>query len=181
MRSKARLAGHPLHPMLVMFPVALLPLLLLLDVAHLVFAGGPFWEIGFWIASLGVVTTLVAMVPGIVDMAHIPDATRAHRTGVYHAILGTLILFVYAGSLAARWPVGSEPDRFWIAAGLDLLGMLLVTAQGYLGGELVYRHHVGVQTPEEGGEPVILLASPRESRTDRASREAARRRGAGRP
>lgn len=157
MRSKARLARHPMHPMLVMFPTALFPLLLLADVLHAWTGDALFWNAGFWLASLGVLSTIAAMVPGIVDMSAIPDGTKAHRTGLWHALVGTATLLAYAAAAWVRWSAGPDTGSFGLAAGIDALGVLLVSVQGWLGGELVYRHHVGVLTDREGGEPVILM------------------------
>lgn len=157
MRSKARLLRHPMHPMLVMFPTALFPLLLVLDGLHLAFGDAAFWTVGFWVALLGVLTTLAAIVPGTVDMAAIPDGTKAHRTGLYHAVVGTGVLLAYAAAVWLRWPAGSAPEGVVPAVVLDAAGVLLVGAQGWLGGELVYRHHVGVLSEREGGEPVLLV------------------------
>lgn len=173
MRSRFRIAGHPAHPMLVMFPVALLPLLLVLDAVHWYTGDAGVWTAGFWVAAVGLVTTVVAIVPGIVDMAAIPDGTRAHRTALFHAIVGTSILIVYAAGVWARWPAGSGPEEFALAAGIDVLGTLLVSVQGWLGGELVYRHHIGVRTEAEGGDPVALTPASEK----RASRGDARRPG----
>lgn len=153
MRSKARLLGHPLHPMLVMFPVAVFPLLLFFDVLQAWLGVEELWTAGFWLAVAGAVVALAAVVPGTMDMARIPDGTKAHRVGIYHAVVGTLILVLLAVAAWVRW--GAAPaDRFGWALGVDVLGTLLVTVQGWLGGELVYRHHVGVNEAGEGGEPV---------------------------
>lgn len=173
MRSRVRVAGHPAHPMLVMFPITLLPLLLVLDAVHWYTGDQGVWTAGFWVALVGLVTTAVAIVPGVIDMAAIPDGTRAHRTAVFHTIVGTSILVVYGAGVWARWPVGSGPTEFVLAAAIDIVGTVLVTLQGWLGGELVYRHHIGVRTPTEGGEPVALTPA---SET-RASRADARRPG----
>lgn len=156
MESRVRVARHPVHPMLVMFPTALLPLLLVFDALYLWMGDTLFWTAGFWIAAAGLATTLLAIAAGIPDMAAIPDGTRAHRTGVFHAIVGTTILLSFAASLWVRWPAGSAPDGFALAGAIDVLGVLLVTAQGWLGAELVYRHHIGVKSPAEGGDPVVL-------------------------
>jgi uncharacterized membrane protein len=156
MESRFRVAGHPAHPMLVMFPVALLPLLLVLDLVHRFVGAEGAWEAGFWVAAVGLVTTVVAIVPGLVDMAAIPNESRAHRTAVFHTIVGFTILAVYAATTFVRWPAGSAPDQFGLALGIDVVGVLLVTIQGWLGGELVYKHHIGVRTPAEGGDPVAL-------------------------
>lgn len=156
MRSRFRIAGHPAHPMLVMFPVALLPLLLVLDAVQWYTANDALWTATFWVAAFGLVTTLVAIVPGLVDLAAIPNESRAHRTALFHTVVGFTILATYVGAVWARWPVGTAPDRFGLALGIDIAGTLLVTIQGWLGGELVYRHHIGVRTPAEGGDPVAL-------------------------
>ncbi|HVM44971.1 MAG TPA: DUF2231 domain-containing protein, partial [Candidatus Thermoplasmatota archaeon] len=152
MRSRFRIAGHPAHPMLVMFPTAMLPLLIVLDGLHWYTGDAGAWTVGFWVAIVGLVTTLVAIVPGIVDLAHIPNETRAHKTALFHFIVGMTILGVYAAAVWARWPAGSAPDRLALAFGIDVFGTLLVTLQGWLGAELVYKHHVGVSSTAEGGD-----------------------------
>ncbi|HET6404048.1 MAG TPA: DUF2231 domain-containing protein [Candidatus Thermoplasmatota archaeon] len=173
MESRFRIAGHPAHPMLVMFPTALLPLLILLDVLHLWTGDAGAWTVGFWVALAGLVMTALAIVPGIVDMAAIPNETRAHRTALFHFVVGMTILATYAAAVWVRWPAGSAPDRFGLAFAVDIIGTLLVTAQGWLGAELVYRHHVGVKTVAEGGDPVALAAkgddAAREKRVRRPS------------
>ena len=177
MESKARVLRHPMHPILVMFPTALFPLLLFLDALGLWLGEDAFWVAGFWIAVAGVVTTLAAMVPGTIDMAAIPDGTKAHRTGLIHAVVGTGILLLYGAAVWLRWPAGAVPENALLVTGLDALGVLAVTVQGFLGGELVYRHHVGVLTEAEGGDPVALKGSE----PGAGGRAAVRRRGAERP
>ena len=173
MQSRVRILGHPVHPMLVVVPSALFPLLLLLDAVHFFTGDDAVWRAGFWVAAAGVVTTLVAMVPGIVDMARIPDGSRAHRVALFHFVLGTLTLVAYVAATWVRWGAGT--DRFLLAAGVEVLGTLLVVAQGWLGSELVYKHHVGVNTPAEGGDPVTLEGG---SRSPPGQGDARRRRDA---
>lgn len=177
MESRVRLLRHPAHPLLVVFPTALLPLLLFLDVLHFWLGDASFWTVGFWVAAAGVATTLAAMVPGLVDLAAIPGETRAHRTALLHLAVGLTVLAAFAVSAWIRLPVGSAPDGATAAALVDAVGVGLVAAQGWLGGELVYRHHVGVKSLGEGGDPVALTPPGRRS----GARGAARRRGASRP
>jgi uncharacterized membrane protein len=168
-----------MHPMLVMFPTAFFPLLVLLDILRAYFPGDPaFWNVGFWVAAAGVLTTLLAMIPGLVDLAAIPDEADARRTALAHAAVGTLVLLLFVGSLAARWPAGSGDARFTWAVILDVAGLLAIAAQGWLGGELVYKHHIGVLSTPEGGEPVTLKEP---GRAPSAARGGARRPGAERP
>ncbi len=180
MQSRMRVGRHPIHPMLVVFPVALFPVLVVLDVLHGYFRSDPtFWRIGFWAAVGGVVTTVLAMIPGLVDLSAIPDESPAHRTALVHLGVGVVILVLYLGAVAARWPAGSDDARFLPAVVVDVLGLLAITAQGWLGGELVYKHHVGVLTPSEGGDPVTLEARPAQGPS--SARGGARRPGAERP
>lgn len=159
MESRVRVARHPLHPMLIVFPSTLFPLLLLMDVLAWWLGNDAFWSIGVWLAGAGVVTTLAAMVPGIVDMAAVPDESRAHRTVLWHFIVGTATLVAYAAGTWLRWNAGT--DRLLLATVVDVVGVLLVTAQGWLGGELVYKHHLGVKTVAEGADPVTLTGATR--------------------
>src|SRR5581483_10005401 len=109
----------------------------------------------------------------------IPDESPAHRTALVHLGVGVVILVLYLGAVAARWPAGSDDARFLPAVVVDVLGLLAITAQGWLGGELVYKHHVGVLTPSEGGDPVTLEARPAQGPS--SARGGARRPGAERP
>lgn len=163
MRSRVRVAGHPLHPMLVALPTAVFPLLAVLDVVpRFAAVDDGYWAAGFWLAVVGLLTGLAAAVPGFVDMRAIPDGTRAHRTGIWHAVVGTGILVAYAASVWTRLTLGADGGTVFLAT--DVLGVLLVTVQGFLGGELVYKHHLGVNASEEGGQPTPFVrkeGSPR--------------------
>lgn len=155
MRSRVRVLGHPAHPMLVMFPAAMLPLLLVLDIVHLWTGEASAWTAGFWIAAFGAVTTILAALPGIVDFTGIPNGTRAQRIAVFHLVVGVTVLVAYAAALFVRWPIGST-DQFALGFGIDIVGASLIGLQGWLGGDLVYRHHMGVKTRAEGGDPVPI-------------------------
>lgn len=171
MESRIRVARHPLHPILVMFPTALLPILLFLDALLWWTGDAAFWTAGFWVAIAGLAMTFLAVAAGIPDMMAIPDEHRAHRTAVFHAIVGTTILIVFAASVWARWNAGT--DRALLAGIIDGVGVLLVSLQGWLGAELVYRHHIGVRNAAEGADPVTLTTA----KGRRAAREDARRPG----
>lgn len=156
MQSRVRILGHPVHPMTVYFPIAFLPLLLFLDVLYYLLGDLSFWVVGFWIAVAGLATTIVAILIGIVDLAAIPNESRAHRVAFYHFIVGVAVAALYGVAILVRWPPGSDAQQFPLAALIDLLGTLVVTLQGYLGGELVVHHHIGVKAPEEGADPTPL-------------------------
>jgi uncharacterized membrane protein len=149
MLTKARIAGHPIHPMLVAFPVALYTAT---AVALIVFGGtsDPFWfRAAFWTNLAGVVMAAVAAIPGAIDLFTLPEHTRARRTGYGHAALnvGALTLFVISVILiGTSWYGGSI--NYVAPLVLSLCGLALTVGAGALGWTLVQTHHVGV-TPTE--------------------------------
>lgn len=142
-RSTAQIAGHPIHPMLVPFPIAFLVATFLCD---LVFwrSGNAFWAIAaMWLLGAALVSAAAAALAGLTDFIGEPriralSVARLHFIGNVLAVVLSLISFVL------RWLNGAEAGVFpwgiWLSAAVVLL--LLIT--GWLGGELVYRHRVGV-------------------------------------
>lgn len=81
MESRLKLLGHPVHPMLVMFPVALLVTAVIFDIVDTV--GGPDFlgEVAYWNITVGLIGGLLAAAAGAVDLLAIPTGTRAKRVG----------------------------------------------------------------------------------------------------
>lgn len=86
MYSKAKLAGHSIHPMLIVFPLGLLSAAVILDLLHAVTANELMAEVGFWNIVLGVGGGLIAGVFGLWDWLGIPDRTRAKTIGLWHGL-----------------------------------------------------------------------------------------------
>lgn len=144
MESKSKILGHPAHPILITFPLGLLVTSVGFDVAG-VYAKREDWNAsGYWMAVAGTVTGVASAVPGLIDYLAIPQGTRAKRIGLLHGLGNAVVLGLFAGSLAAR----KKPDRQASTLSLttSLAGMLLVMGTGWLGGELVDRLGVGVDT-----------------------------------
>ncbi len=152
MYSKLKLLGHPIHPMLVAFPIALYTSAL---AGYLVYAwlGDPFWfQLGFVANVAGVLAALVTAVPGFLDWwLGIPQETPAKNTGLLHLILNVTALVLFAASAWLLWSqwTAAAPDATWGIL-LSAVGFILTSAAGYLGFEMIQRHHVGVDlTPEQ--------------------------------
>jgi uncharacterized membrane protein len=164
---KAHIKGHAIHPMLIAFPVAFYSATL---VTFLVYTatGNPFWfqfaTVSNWI---GVISAVVAAVPGVMDWSlGIPKGTRAKVTGLRHMVLNlaALVAFLLSAIIATtRWGQVA-PGAGWPIF-LSAVGFALTAPAGYLGWELVRKHHVGVDL------------SPEQERLERGAR-AARRPGA---
>ena len=146
MESKCRVRGHPLHPILVSFPIALFSLSFLFDLAY-VWQREPLWyRFAFYEMAAGYAGALAAAVPGAVDFfLVVPSCRKISRAAGAHAVLGLSLLVVYGINLALR--IGTPADEatnMWVAVGLSALGLSLLTLAAWFGGELVYRYHIGV-------------------------------------
>ncbi len=140
--SRFALAGHPVHPMLILFPIALLLTAFGADVAFAVSRDPFFARAALWLAGAGVLAAMGAASFGLADFLTIERA-RAHRTGWVHAIgAGTTIVLAGASWLLRFGdPVGAVLPWGLAASGL-VAATLLVTS--WAGGDLPYRHLVGV-------------------------------------
>jgi uncharacterized membrane protein len=160
MRAKARLFGHPIHQMLIVFPLGLLATSLFFDIARLS-SGNPQWGmISYWLIVVGIVTALFAAVFGLIDWLSIPSGTRAKRIGLLHGGGNVVVVGLFVGSWLLRRNDPGNPET--AAFILSVLAVLLALVTGWLGGELVDRLGVGV---DEGAN----LDAPSSLRSDRAA------------
>jgi uncharacterized membrane protein len=142
MEARAKALGHPIHQMLVVFPLGLLSTAVIFDLIHLA-THGPTWSlVSYWMIAAGIVGGLVAALFGLVDWTKIPSGTRAYRLGILHGLGNVGVVALFAISWFLRRPDPSNPSG--IAILFLLLGGALSLVTGWLGGELVDRLGVGV-------------------------------------
>jgi uncharacterized membrane protein len=155
MRSRlSLLGGHPVHVMIVPFAMAPFALLVVFDA--LAFLGTDVADVvALAIASFGLAASLAAILTGLVDLAAIPDGSRAHTVAAVHFAGGIAIAVLYAASAGLVFWRGLSPGDTGLLA-VNLVGTLAVGGQGWLGGELVTRHRIGVLEDEEGADPTQL-------------------------
>jgi uncharacterized membrane protein len=161
MEARVKVAGHPVHQMLIVFPLGLLTAAFIFDVIHLVTGSATASIVSYWVIAAGVVGGLCAAVFGLVDWLGIPRGTRAHRLGMLHGIGNVCVVALFAASWLLRRPDPGHPS---IAALLLMLvgaGLSLVT--GWLGGELVDRLGVGVDDGANLNAPSSLSNRPARS------------------
>jgi uncharacterized membrane protein len=141
--SKAKLLGHPVHPILIVFPLGLLVASLGFDVAYLIFGDHSFNVVAFWMIVAGVIGGLLAAIFGAIDWWAIPPKTRAKSVGSWHGGGNVLvvILFIINWYLRMSTP-GYVPSTAAITLSCFAVGLALIT--GWLGGELVDRLGVGI-------------------------------------
>jgi uncharacterized membrane protein len=153
MASPASLGGHPVHPMLIPFPIALWVFSLVADVIYL-WRGNLVWRdwIAFYTLLGGIIGAALAAVPGIVDWLSITDG-EVKKLANWHARLNVIALLVFAASFYLRTAGGAAlvSGSYTIPVLLSVLGVILITISGWLGGEMVYRHGVAVEPQHDAG------------------------------
>ncbi len=143
MESRIKLFGHPVHPMLIVYPLGLLSMAVVFDVLYVVTGNGDLATFSYWAHIAGVIGGLVAAVFGLIDWLGIPKGTRARRIGALHGSGNVVVVAVFALSLLLRLESPQYlPDPLPMLIGLVGAAIALVTA--WLGGELVYRLRVAV-------------------------------------
>ncbi|HTN30003.1 MAG TPA: DUF2231 domain-containing protein [Pseudomonas sp.] len=145
--SNAAIAGHPLHPMMIHFPVAALLGLVASDLAFL-WTLDPFWSrAGLWLAGVGAFGGWIASLAGLVDLLTVAQIRRK-ITAWCHALLAVMMLSLASLNWLLRF--STEPDDPQILWGLflSLLTAGLIALAAFLGGRLVYEHAVAVAAQE---------------------------------
>jgi uncharacterized membrane protein len=147
MASPASIGGHPIHPMIIPFPIALWVFSLVADVIYL-WRGSPLWRdyIAFYTLLAGIFGAVAAAVPGLIDWLSLKDP-QVVKIANWHARLNVIALLVFAASFYLRTTGGSElvSGSHTIPFGLSVLGVILITISGWLGGEMVFKHGVAVE------------------------------------
>ena len=142
MKSKASFKGHPLHPIVVSFPIAFFIGTLGFDVLGLVYQRTDFYTTAKYLEIAGIGFALLAAVPGIIDYIFIvPPKSSAKKRATKHALGNTLMLIIFSAALVLRL---QQNPFFMLITGLELAGVILLTISGWLGGTLVFRNQIGV-------------------------------------
>jgi uncharacterized membrane protein len=142
MESKAKLLGHAIHPMLIVFPLGLLAMAVIFDIITLA-TGNPAWaQAAFYMTGAGIVSGLAAALFGFIDWLAIPPGTRAKAIGAWHGGGNVVVVLLFAAGWLMRWNTPAAPGAAALAC--SFAGVLLALVTGWLGGELVERLGVGV-------------------------------------
>jgi uncharacterized membrane protein len=163
MESRAKLLGHPIHPMLIVLPMGLLIAAVVFDGVYLWRGSATFASLAYWNIGAGVAGGLLAAVFGLIDWLAIPSGTRAKRIGLLHG--GSMVLVVVTFALV--WLMrGDRLDNAPTSGlfALELGALMLASVAGWLGGELVDRLGVGVDDGAHLDAPSSLSRRPARTR-----------------
>lgn len=143
METRFKLLGHPVHPMLIVYPLGLLSAAVIFDVLYVATGNGDLATFSFFALAAGLVGGLAAAAFGLIDWLGLPQGTRARRIGAFHGIGNLVVVGLFAASFLLRTDSAQYlPDMLPLLLGLVGAAIALVTA--WLGGELVYRLRVAV-------------------------------------
>jgi len=146
----ATIAKHPIHPMLVVFPIGLWIFSLACDLVYLFGPANPLWRnMAFYTMAGGWIGALAAAVPGLIDYFSMSQGA-AKRIATTHMTLNLVVVTLYAINLWIRW--AGDGAAGW-TVGLSVVAVLLLAATGWLGGELVYVHGMGVEEKPQAARP----------------------------
>jgi uncharacterized membrane protein len=162
MNARAKILGHPVHQMLIVFPLGLLGGSIIFDIAYLVSRNGRWGDIAYWMIAVGVISGLVAAVFGLIDWLAIPAGTRAKRIGLMHGAGNVVVVGLFIAGWFLRRPDPLVPPMLAIILSFIGVGLALVT--GWLGGELVDRLGVGVDDGAHLESPSSLSHLPASAR-----------------
>jgi uncharacterized membrane protein len=141
-RSTASIAGHPIHPMLIPFPIAFFVSAFVTDLAYLSGCGPNAAKASVWLLGAGLVMAALAALAGVTDFLG-ERRVRALRTAWLHMIGNVTAVVLELVNFLLRYPGGTDTVP---GAGVFLSGLVVVLLlfNGWMGWELVYKHRVGV-------------------------------------
>ena len=153
-----KLFGHPIHQMLIVFPLGLLATAVIFDLIYLL-GGATTWETASWyMIAAGIIGGLAAAVFGLVDWVGIEKGTRAKRIGLWHGVGNVVVVLLFLASWLLRMGDAQHPTA--LAFILSYVGAGLALITGWLGGELVDRLGIGVDDGANPNAPSSLSGQP---------------------
>jgi uncharacterized membrane protein/nitrite reductase/ring-hydroxylating ferredoxin subunit len=142
MKSKAHFKGHPLHPILVSFPIAFFIGTLGFDILGVAFNRYDFHTTAMYLELAGIGFAIMAAIAGIVDyISVVPPKSSAKKRATKHGIINTIMVIAFGVALLLRQ---NNETSFYVVIGLEALGIILLSIASWLGGTLVYRNQIGV-------------------------------------
>lgn len=149
--STVAIAKHPLHPLIVTFPIAFLTGAFGTDIGYWL-TGDQFWaRASLWLLGAGFISGLVAAFTGMMDFIKI-DRVQKHSAGWIHAVGNIAAMSLTLVNWALRW---NNPAGAVLPLGIILSTVVaaLLGITGWYGAELIYRHKIAVIGTSSRHEP----------------------------
>ena len=147
MRTPASIAGHPIHAMLIVFPVGLLIFSLICDLISLRSSDPATWAtVSFYTMCGGFIGALVAAVPGLIDLLSLTDA-RVKKIALTHMSINLVAVSLFAINI---WMRANGSGNTGTPLVLSAIAIAILAVSGWLGGAMVHEHGVGVEVLTSG-------------------------------
>lgn len=142
MKSRANFKGHPLHPILVCFPIAFYIGTLLFDILAKTY-NPEFLFTAYNLEIAALIAAGIAAIPGLIDYIYtVPPKSTAKKRGTKHALTNVCVIIFFTAALIYR--ANNEVPNILILIVLEGIGVILLLFAGWMGGTLVYRNQIGV-------------------------------------
>ncbi|MDQ3336374.1 MAG: DUF2231 domain-containing protein [Myxococcota bacterium] len=153
MKSKASIGGHPIHPMVVVFPIALFTATVATLLAFIGTQDTFWYRAAMTAGAAGVSMALLAAIPGAIDLFSLPKDSPARATGMKHASFAVLTIGIFAASTGVmyrNWMAKTNVDGIWqldatVPLAIGVAGMVTLVIVGILGWTMVQTHHLGIK------------------------------------
>ena len=141
-RSTASIAGHPIHPMLIPFPIAFFIATFVCDLVYWQTGNAGWVTATMWLLGAGLVMAALAAVAGLIDVLG-EAQLRTFKDAWLHAGGNVIVVLIELYNWYARYTQGTAAV---VPKGLvlSLIVVLILGFTGWKGWELVYRHRVGI-------------------------------------
>ena len=141
MRSRAHIKSHPLHPILIPFPIAFFIGTLVFDLLREFSGNTDFQTVAYYLNLAAIGTAVLAAIPGIIDYTStVPPKSSAKKRAATHGMLNATNLLLFCFAFYARQ---NDLGSSWIIL-TESIGCILLFIAGWMGGTLVYRNQIGV-------------------------------------
>lgn len=142
MKSTAHIKGHPIHPMLIVFPIAFFTGTFLFDLMFLITEIQNLYVTAMYLNIAGVAFALLAAVPGVIDFIYtVPPKSSGKKRALKHGIINVIVVIIFGLAFIYRQNADAS---VLLLVGIELAGIAGLTVAGWMGGTLVYRNQIGV-------------------------------------
>ncbi len=154
MKSRVAVSGHPIHPMLVTLPIGLLTGSVVADLGYIITGRDEMWSnIAFWTLIGGLVSAIPAALAGLGEYRMVARYTDAREMARWHMGINLAVVALFFVSLVLRLDeVTLSGGRFGAAFALSVVAVIGLAISGWLGGEMSYRKHLGVEPDDAAQE-----------------------------
>ena len=142
MKSRANIKGHPLHPILVSFPIAFYTGTLLFDILAKTYSP-EFLFTAYNLEIAALASAGLAAIPGIIDYIYtVPPNSTAKKRGMKHGLTNVAVIIFFVAAVVYR--AKNEEPNINILIALEGAGWILLLFAGWIGGTLIVRNQIGV-------------------------------------